>query len=187
MSHSRHNNPYFALNWKLFICEQTNRSIKCRAWQTASEHIINSLISAFLLCLWECDEVLGFSSARTVPKNLGGLFSKHVCHWREERAAVLSSLNLGVIYPSFALKPFRLQNFSGMLLFLPTYSVHSGDAERNHWRSALMRYLVKIVFLPYLSGSESHKSRFMGENLQPFSSTKTILWNTRREQLLNRL
>lgn len=140
-----------------------------------------------LLCLWEHDEVLGFSSARTVPKNLGGLFSKHVCHWREEHAAVPSSLNLEVIYPSFALKSFRLQNFWGMVLSLPTYSMHSGDVERDHWRSAWMRYLAKTIFLPHLGGSESHKSRFMGENLQPFSSTKIILCNTRREQLLNRL
>lgn len=150
-----------------------------------SEHIINSLISAFLLCLWECNEVLGFSSARTVPKNLGSLFRKHVCHWREEHAAVLSSLNLGVIYPLFALKSFRLQNFWPMLLFLPTYSVCSGNVERDHWKTALMRYLVTIVFLSYLGGSESHKRRFMGEDLQPFSSIKIISWNTRREQLWN--
>lgn len=34
--------------------------------------------------------MIGFSSTRSVPKNLGGLFSKHICHWREGRAAVLS-------------------------------------------------------------------------------------------------
>lgn len=149
MSYSRHNIPYFAAKSEatpyLKLREQANRSIKYRAWQTASERVTSSSLPAFLPCLWKQDEVLCFYSTRTVPRNLGSLFSKGVCHWKEH-TAVLSSFHLGVLYSEL---------LEGVLLPL-TCMMHSEDIKRDHWRNMLMRYLLKVIFLPYV-GSGSHK------------------------------